>query len=193
MWGKRVNIVKNITFHNKISDFISFLEQRLSNLLLQMDGSTTRILTAIVGGNPSVILKHQDTVEYQDVPKDIQTYFTEKGPFLHRVTSLTYHDDAISDNAVFADLNFLTPELLDGINQGQMPLGLLIANTENRRQFLAGSRMKLDEVQPLFTPVDLNSGESLVKKYLIIKEQHCWFYICETFHLEKLLKYFLNI
>ena len=185
--------MENITSHNKISDLITFLEQRLSNLLLQMDSSTTRILTALVGGNLTVNLKHQETIKYQDLPKEIQGYFAGKGPFLHRVTSLTYQGDALSDNAVFADINFLTPELLDGINQGEIPLGLLITNTENRRQFLEGSLMKLDELRPLFTPVNLNSGESLFKKYLIIKEQQCWFYICETFHLEKILKYFLDI
>jgi chorismate-pyruvate lyase len=182
-----------ITFDHKISSLLTLIEQRLSNLLLQMDSSTTRILTALVGGTLTVNLKHQDTIEYQDIPEEIQGYFAGKGPFLHRVTSLTYHEEALSDNAVFADINLLSPELRDDIYQGKIPLGLLIANTENRRQFLAGSRMKLDEVRPLFTPVDLNSGESLVKKYLIIKEQRCWFYICETFHLEKLIKYFLDV
>jgi chorismate-pyruvate lyase len=176
---------------NKVIDFIPLLEDRLSNLLLQMDGSTTRMLTALVGGALTVDLKLQEIIQYNDLPVDIQSNFSGEGPFLHRVSSLKYQEDCLSDNAVFADINLLPPELRENISQGKSPLGLLIANMEYRRQYLEGNRMKLDALQHLFTPVDLPSGESLIKKYLIIQDQRCWFYICETFQLEKLLKCFL--
>lgn len=178
---------------DKVTGIISFLEERLAKLLIQMDGSTTRTITSFVGDTLAVDIKHQEIIQYKNMPRDIRAYFPEEGgPFLHRVSSLTYQGDCLSDNAVFADINFLPPELKEEINKGKTPLGLLIANTEYRRQFLEGARMNLEKLQYLFTPVDLPPGELLVKKYLVIKDQRCWFYICETFHLEKLLKYFLD-
>lgn len=179
--------------NNKAIDLITFLKERLSNLLLQIDGSTTRAITALVGGPLAINLRHQDIIQYKDLSEDIQPHFPGEGSLLHRVSSLTYQGDCLSDNAVYADINLLPPELQENIYQGEIPLGLLLTNMEYRRQFLKGTRINVVELQHLFTPVDLPSREALVKEYLIIKDQRCWFYICETFHLEKLLKYFLDL
>jgi chorismate-pyruvate lyase len=178
---------------DKVTGIEPLFEERLAGLLIQMDGSTTRTITALIGDTLAVDIKHQKTIQYQNMPGDVRSYFPEEGGlFLHRVSSLTYQGDCLSDNAVFANINRLSPELRGGLNQGNIPLGLLIANTEYRRRFLEGARMNLEKLQHLFTPVDLPPGELPVKKYLMIKDQRCWFYICETFHLEKLLKYFLD-
>lgn len=184
--------MNNQIFNHKVIDFVPFLKDRLTNLLLQMDGSTTRTIAALVGGTITINIKHQEIIQYNELPGEIQSYFSGEGPFLHRVSSLKYQGDCLSDNAVFADINSLSAELREKIYQGQIPLGLLIAALEYRRQFLECAQMKLDELQPLFTPIHLSSGELPVKKYLVIGDRRCCFNICEIFHLEKLLRYFLD-
>jgi chorismate-pyruvate lyase len=183
--------MKTKDINNPQNDLISFWKRKLSRLLLSTDGSTTRTLSALVGGNLEVQLKHQKTIKLKDIPPDIQPYFPREGSFLHRVTSLKYHQDVLSDNAVFMDISLSSTELQDDIYQGKIPLGLLIANTEYRRKFFECTQMKPAELGHLFSPINLPSEGSLVKKYIIIRDQKCWFYICEVFHLEPILKCFL--
>lgn len=168
------------------------IEKGLAALLLHADGSTTRLLEAMIGGNISLKIHRQGTVPLDQLSAGASSYFGDQGPFLQRIISLHYQDDVLSDNLVLASLRTMDPKLQAGLLEGKIPLGKLIDDMETKRVIIYGDYESADMLQSDIHPIRLTNDIYPVKKYLILHNRTCLFYICEVFHSQNIVKHFLN-
>ncbi|KAB2951560.1 DUF98 domain-containing protein [Heliorestis acidaminivorans] len=180
---------------------MTLLESRLKNLLLYSDGSTTRLLSLLTGREISVTLHYQENLPFEECRgfKNIINLFPSHFSFcaqpdylLCRLTSLHHENTLLSENLVFGCTNFLSSTLLEGLEQGEIPLGYLLSHLEYRREWLWQGEKDSAELQNLFHPRSLPSKTYPVKHYLITRQGKPLFYICELFHLHQITEYFCN-
>lgn len=100
-------------------------------LLLAQDGSTTRLCEAIAGGPVELHVLHQQTTEQVPVPVRVQLPGTQ---FIERITCLAAHGEVMMDNLSYIALAGLTPELVDDLQAGAIPIGHLLARLWVRRE-----------------------------------------------------------
>lgn len=178
----------NCMHFDRVKDRI--IADGLMHLLLQSDGSTTRMLEAMVGSDLTLNIHQQDIAAKENLPYELIRHFDADGPFLRRVISLCYQGEILSDNIVLACLKTIDPELQSGLIEGQIPLGKLISNVESRRSIIQSDYQRADQLNPYIYPIRLIDNIYPVKKYLILHNKKCWFYICEIFHSQTILKLF---
>jgi chorismate-pyruvate lyase len=169
------------------------LEMVLIKIILDADGSTTRLLETLVGETVTVKLHQQDFFRKKNLPLETTRYFKSDGEFLYRLISLHYRNESLSDNVVITPKSGLDSMLRERLAEGQIPLGKLINETEHCRKLISANIIHSSEVQHQFYSIKLKSGFFPVKKYLIIKDGESWFYICEFFNYETIYKYFTKM
>lgn len=155
---------------------------RFEDILLQSDGSTTKMLELIVGGEVTIKVHDQGWIFRSEMLPDSFFPIEGPGPFIRRVTSLYFQNEVISTNLVFGNPEIISAELQEGLIQGTFPLGKLIKEMEYRRQILFAG---YEESQQ---HLNLLPGEQYpTKKYLMIRDGQWWFYITEVFHMQTIL------
>ena len=169
---------------------INGLEKAVTNILLNTDGSTTRLLENLTGGEVTVNVHMQGFFSKESLPPELTGYFKSGGSFLYRIVSLYCNGEPLSDNVVMAPENALNIKLRQDIENGKVPLGKLIDSTEHRRKLISAKVTHSSKVQDMFCSFILKDDFFPVKKYTIIKDDENWFYICEVFHYKNICKYF---
>ncbi|URZ14568.1 chorismate pyruvate-lyase family protein [Clostridium felsineum] len=166
------------------------IESGLVDIILKNDGSTTRLLETLVGNTITVGVDSQNVISKGKLPEEVNDYFKRDTQYLFRVVSLYYNGEVLSNNVVVAEVNKLNYELNSQLEKGQIPLGKLISKTDHIRNNVCSKIFSSNELQSLFQNFKLEKNMYPVKQYTIDKEGECWFYVCEVFHYDTILKYF---
>jgi chorismate-pyruvate lyase len=169
----------------------NWIEMKLTNILLNADGSTTRLLETLIGDKVTVNVHQQGFFPKDTLPLEPTRYFNSDGPYLYRIMSLYYRDEPISNNVVIAAKSALDGKLQQDLIKGRVPLGKLINGTENRRELISAQVAHSSAVQKLFYTFKLEDDVFPIKQYLIVKSGESWFYICEVFHYKTIYEYFM--
>ncbi|MEW9701692.1 chorismate pyruvate-lyase family protein [Paenibacillus sp. SI8] len=165
---------------------------RFEEILLQSDGSTTKMLELIVGGEVTVKVHDQGWIFRNELPPAYHFPIEGAGPFIRRVTSLYYRDEVISTNLVFGNPEVISSKLQEQLQQGTIPLGKLIKEMEYRRQILFAGYEDFNKDHTVFHPAEFSETEYPLKKYVMIREGQWWFYITEVFHMHTIMKYMVS-
>ncbi|MED0961839.1 chorismate pyruvate-lyase family protein [Bacillus paramycoides] len=163
--------------------------KKVIDLLLSTDGSTTLALETIVQDTVQLNVIEQEIVEKFSIPKEAKNFFSDKGTFLRRISSLSYKGDLLSENIVFSDLSLLQKEIRGELKVGEIPIGKLIKEIETRRNILFKGYQPSGNILELYDDFSLDSDIFPTKKYQIIRDNNCLFYICEVFHLDNISKF----
>jgi len=103
----------------------------LRRLLLAQDGSTTRTCTAMCGLPVEVLLHGQQRT--REVPRSVASQLGG-GHWLERVTSLVAGGRVLMDNLSYTRLDAVPGWFLRGLDEGQAPVGHLLARLFVQRQ-----------------------------------------------------------
>ncbi|RUT29633.1 DUF98 domain-containing protein [Paenibacillus zeisoli] len=165
---------------------------RFEDILLHSDGSTTKMLELIVGGEVTVEVHDQEWVFRRELLPELHFPIEDAGPFLRRVTSLYYQNEVISTNLVYGNPQVLSGALQEQLMKGKVPLGKLIKEMEYRRQILFAGYEELGPHSLNYHPFVFDRAEYPVKKYVMIREGKWWFYLTEVFHMSTILNYMVS-
>ncbi|MNB74840.1 hypothetical protein D3C81_141780 [compost metagenome] len=163
--------------------------RRFEDILLQNDGSTTKMLELIIGGEVTIKVHDQDWIFRRELPLDFFFPIEGSGPFIRRVTSLYYQDEVISSNLVFGNPDAISADLQERLIQGTLPIGKLIKEIEYRRDILFADYQECDQIRSVYPPGLLPEDGYPIKKYLMIRDGQWWFYIMEVFHMKTILSH----
>jgi chorismate-pyruvate lyase len=105
----------------------------LLRMLLALDGSTTRICEALADGPVQLQLVHQ--MQTAQVPLAVQQQLGGAA-WLVRTTSLQAHGQVLMDNLSFTRLDAVPDWFLAALEQGDAPIGHLLARLFVQRESL---------------------------------------------------------
>lgn len=104
-------------------------------MLLALDGSTTRLCEALIEGPVELLLVHQQ--QTVDVPAAVRQHLGGSA-WLARVTTLHAGGQAMMDNLSYTRLDAVPGWFLEGLDQGQAPIGHLLQRLFVRRENVPG-------------------------------------------------------
>ncbi|ALC81766.1 MULTISPECIES: chorismate pyruvate-lyase family protein [Bacillus] len=159
----------------------SVLLEPLLNVLLKIDGSTTLALESMTQSELELQLISHTVVPEEQLPPEVKIAFTGNGPFIKRRTSLMIGNEMISENIVYYDLSLFSNGLSIDLNNGEVPIGKLIKSTEYRRDILFSGWISPQQIKSFGFTIGKRSP---LKKYKIVKNNSCWFYIYELFNTD---------
>jgi chorismate-pyruvate lyase len=107
------------------------------SLLLAQNGSTTLLCETLAGGPVTVQLLKQSMSE--EVPEVVKRELPGTR-FMERITSLTAHGQVLTDNLVYVALEGLARPLQQALEQGEAPIGHLLAHAFSHRHFLTDTQ-----------------------------------------------------
>lgn len=168
------------------------LEKWLVKRLLQSDGSTTRLIESIVSSHSGVCVDvhHQELVPKNKLDPDIGDSFGAECELLRRISSLRTDESVISDNVVLGRFDLFSRNLQESLLEGRIPLGVLMAKYEYKRELIWSGYQHTDFLKVLFQPYKLPPGYFPFKQYLMIRDNQTWFYVFELFHDKIMLDLF---
>lgn len=143
-------------------------------LLLEQDGSTTRLCAALAGGalEMSVVVQERRTV----VPAAVREALGGTA-WLERVTSLHAGSAVFMDNLSFTRLDTVPGWFLEGLDRGAVPIGRLLQQLYVRREAAPSSA---EVAQLLWEQVGL-PDPSMSRSYVVRMPQAPLMYIYEVF------------
>ncbi len=163
--------------------------KKMIDLLLSTDGSTTLALESIMQDTVELHVRNQEIIDRDSIPKEARNFFRENGTYIRRGSSLNYKGVVLSENIVFYDLSLLSKEIIGELEIGEIPLGKLMKKIDTRRNILYKGYQPSGNILEIFEGFSLKSNIFPTKKYQIIHNTNCLFYICEVFHLENIYKF----
>ena len=102
----------------------------LLRVLIEQDGSMTRLCEALSSAQVELRLRHQCVT--CEVPAEVSSLLPGSR-FIERVTSLVAAGRVLTDNLVYVALHGLDPELQQALQTGRRPIGHLMDGRPHRR------------------------------------------------------------
>lgn len=169
----------------KVSKILSEpLVSLVKEMLTKTDGSTTKAIETLIGGKAEIEVFQQNDIDYTRLPADEAKLFQPDDKILFRTSSLKTGDIYLSYNYVYVKTALLSPEMIQDLKAGRLPIGKIIAGLESRRDIIStGEELGKEYIHLLPVPSDQTFA---FKKYQIIKGRQCIFYVCELFNLERI-------
>ncbi len=147
-------------------------------MLLTHDGSTTRLCQALTGAPVGVYLHHQHRTT--EVPTEVRDLLAgEVGEiWLQRVTSLyNTSGEVLMDNLSFTRLNSVPDWFIQGLDEGQAPIGHLLDQLFVKRKAVTTS----SAVQNLLWDTVGKTDALASRSYQIATSDHAFMLIFEVF------------
>jgi len=115
----------------------------LLRVMVEQDGSMTRLCEALATAPVQLRLRHQRVVH--DVPDQVPRLLPG-GRFIQRVTSLVADGRVLTDNLVYVAMDGLDPVLQDELQTGRRPIGHLMDGRPHRRDVVHVGAEVLDRL-----------------------------------------------
>lgn len=173
-----------------ISDMLHKVEQKVTDILITSNSSTTRLLEAITGQVMEIDVVNQILISQNDLSDECNALLENSETYLKRIVSLHSCGKIFSDNIVFASFDSIPEEVKDGLLKGKIPLGKLIGDKETKRELLWTGYLNKSSLQAKFTKREFVLTEYPAKKYLIYVNGRCSFYLLEVFHVDEIARFF---
>lgn len=178
--------IENMT----INKMLLKVEQKIANILLMSNSSTTRLLEVITGQDIEINVVNQEIVSRNELGDEYNTMLENSNSYLKRIVSLHCNGKILSDNIVIASIDSISDQVKEGLLESKIPLGKLIGDQETKRELLWTGYVNKINLQADFVERKFSLTHYPAKKYLIYINGCCWFYLLEVFHTDEILKLF---
>ncbi|PEE41406.1 cold-shock protein [Bacillus pseudomycoides] len=158
----------------------------VKGLLFSEETSSITSLENIVKDTVQFNVVEQEMIDREYIPKEVKPFFDKKGAFLYRVSSVSYKEKVLSENLIFADTSLLPNEIVKELEDGNVPIEKLVEQMEVRKNMLYQGYQPSGNIIELFDGCLLQASIYPTRKYQIISDRKCVFYICEAYHAESI-------
>ncbi|CAM3928633.1 cold-shock protein [Bacillus luti] len=160
--------------------------QAIKSILFSGDTSSIHALEKLLNDTVQFDVFEQEILDRQYIPKEVKNFFDKDGTFLYRVSNVSYKGKVLSENLIFADTSFLPDTIKSELETGNIPVEKLIEKMEVRRNVLYEGYQPSGNIIELFDGCSVTSNVYLTRKYQIVSNCKCIFYICEVYHAENI-------
>lgn len=154
----------------------------VKDLLFSKETSSITSLENIVKDIVQFNVVEQEMLDREYVPKEARSFFDKNGTFLYRVSSISYKGKVLSENLNFTDTSLLPSEIVKELEDGNVPIENLVEQMEVRKNMLYQGYQPSGNIIELFDGCLLQSSIYPTRKYQIVSNCRCLFYICEVYH-----------
>ncbi|MBE5108775.1 cold-shock protein [Bacillus thuringiensis] len=160
--------------------------QAIKNILFSGDTASILALEKILNDTVQFDVLEQEGIDRQYIPKEAKNFFDKNGTFLYRVSNVSYKGRVLSENLIFADTSFLPDTIKQELEDGIIPVEKLIEKMEVRRNVLYEGYQPSGNIIELFDGCSVSTNIYPTRKYQIVSNCKCIFYICEVYHAENI-------
>ena len=170
---------------NRKNEF-TYNVQAIKNILFSGDTSSIHALEKLLNDTVQFDVLEQEALGRQNIPKEAKNFFDKDGTFLYRVSNVSYKGKVLSENLIFADTSFLPDAIKSELESGNIPVEKLIENMEVIRNVLYEGKQPAGDISELFDGCSVTANVYPTRKYQIVSNCKCVFYICEVYHAENI-------
>ncbi|KAA0766267.1 chorismate pyruvate-lyase family protein [Bacillus sp. SH5-2] len=170
---------------NRTNEF-TYNVKAIKNILFSGDTSPIHALEMLLNDTVQFEVLEQEILDRQYIPKEAKNFFDKDGTFLYRVSHISYKGKVLSENLIFADTSFLSNTIKSELEGGNIPVEKLIEKMEVRRNVLYEGYQPSGNIIELFDGCSVTANVYLTRKYQIVSNCKCIFYICEVYHAENI-------
>lgn len=171
------------------------IEQKLTNILLTTNSSTTKLLEAITGETVEINVLHQEITLKSELCSKYTEYIVQlesSDKYLKRIVSLVNNGKVLSDNIVIGSYENISDKVKVELIKGKIPLGKLIKNKETKRKLLWSGYLDKSFLNLHFDEQKFLLSRYPAKMYLIYIGEVSCFCLLEVFHIDEITKFFLG-
>ncbi|MCI0766943.1 cold-shock protein [Bacillus sp. TL12] len=158
----------------------------VKDLLFSKEMPSITALENIVKDTVQFNVVEQEMIDRKYIPKEAKSFFDKNGTFLYRVSSVSYKEKVLSENLIFADTSLLPIEIVKELEIGDVPIEKLIEEMDIRKNMLYQGYQPSGNIIELFDGCLLQSSIYPTRKYQIVSNCRCIFYICEVYHADNI-------
>ncbi|PGT20582.1 chorismate pyruvate-lyase family protein [Bacillus cereus] len=165
---------------------LTYNVQAIKNILFSGDTPSIRALEKLLNDTVQLDVLEQEVIDRQYIPKEVKNFFDKNGTFIYRVSNVSYKGKVLSENLIFVDTSFLPDTIKQELENGNIPVEKLIEKMEVRRNVLYEGYQPSGNIIELFDGCSVAANVYPTRKYQIISNCKCIFYICEVYHAENI-------
>ncbi|EJR54572.1 hypothetical protein IIM_01512 [Bacillus cereus VD107] len=165
---------------------LTYNVQAIKNILFSGDTSSILALEKLLNDTVQFDVLEQEVLDRQYIPKEAKNFFDKNGAFLYRVSNVSYKGRILSENLIFSDTSFLSDTIKQALEDGNIPVEKLIEKMEVRRNVLYEGYQPSGNIIELFNGCSVAANVYPTRKYQIVSNCKCIFYICEVYHAENI-------
>ncbi|HDR4423501.1 TPA: cold-shock protein [Bacillus cereus] len=169
-----------------IANAFTYNVQAIKNILFSIDTSSIHALEKLLNDTVQFDVLEQEVIDRKYIPKEAKNFFDKNGTFLYRVSNVSYKGKVLSENLIFADTSFLPNTIKRELESGNIPVEKLIEKMEVRRNVLYERYQPSGNIIELFDGCSVTGNVYPIRKYQIVSNCKCIFYICEVYHAENI-------
>lgn len=158
----------------------------VKDLLFSKETSSITSLENMVKDIVQLNVVEQEMLDREYIPKEVKSFFDKNGTFLYRVSSISYKGKVLSENLIFTDTSLLPSEIVKELEGGNVPIENLVEQMEVRKNILYQGYQPSGNIIELFDGCLLQSSIYPTRKYQIVSNCRCLFYICEVYHADNI-------
>ncbi|MBE7104509.1 cold-shock protein [Bacillus cereus] len=165
---------------------LTYNVQAIKNILFSGDTSSILALEKLLNDTVQFDVLEQEVMDRQYIPKEAKNFFDKNGTFLYRVSNISYKGKVLSENLIFVDTSFLPDTIKQELEDGNVPVEKLIEKMEVRKNVLYEGYQPAGNIIELFDGCSVTANVYPTRKYQIVSNCKCIFYICEVYHAENI-------
>ena len=169
---------------NRKNEF-TYNVQAIKNILFSGDTSSIHALEKLLNDTVQFDVLEQEALGRQYIPKEAKNFFDKDGTFLYRVSNVSYKGKVLSENLILQTL-VLPDAIKSELESGNIPVEKLIEKMEVRRNVLYEGYQPSGNIIELFDGCSVTANVYPTRKYQIVSNCKCVFYICEVYHAENI-------
>ncbi|KFM99542.1 cold-shock protein [Bacillus clarus] len=158
----------------------------IQSVLFSGDTSSITTLENLLKDTVQFNVIEQEMLERKYIPKEVRNFFDGNGTFLYRVSNVSYKGKVLSENLIFADTSSLPNQIKRELEGGNTPIEELIEQMETRRNMLYQGYQPSGHILELFDGCSVEANIYPTRKYQIVSNCKCLFYVCEVYHAENI-------
>ncbi|MDZ5608973.1 cold-shock protein [Bacillus pseudomycoides] len=158
----------------------------VKDLIFSKEKSSIASLENIVKDTIQFNVMEQEMLDRKYIPKEVKSFFDKNGTFLYRISSISYKGKVLSENLIFVDTSLLPSGIVKELETGNIPIEKLIERMDVRKNMLYQGYQPSGNIIELFDGCLLQSSIYPTRKYQIVSNCRCVFYICEVYHADNI-------
>ncbi|MBY0599266.1 hypothetical protein [Bacillus bingmayongensis] len=158
----------------------------VKDLIFSKEKSSIASLENIVKDTIQFNVVEQEMLDRKYIPKEVKSFFDKNGTFLYRISSISYKGKVLSENLIFVDTSLLPSGIVKELETGNIPIEKLIERMDVRKNMLYQGYQPSGNIIELFDGCLLQSSIYPTRKYQIVSNCRCVFYICEVYHADNI-------
>lgn len=177
------------------SKILPRIEQKLTDILLTSNSSTTKLLEAMTGQTMEINVMKQEILSKDKICHEYNEYVTpleDSNNYLKRLVSLHSNGKVFSDNIVVASFDNIPEEVKARLLECKIPLGGLTGDKETKRELLWTGYLDKSSLSESIAERAFPLPKYPAKKYLIYVNGYCCFCLLEVYHIDEIARYFWN-